>query len=293
MKRLYFNIYVKTIVLLAMAFSAISCQKEITIDYKEIAPLVMIEGRVSNEGTYVLITNTRSVNDSVKGECLVGANVSITTADGVSHAIEYNPSEHRYSNTLTGVPGQTYYLSVDYEGKHYEASSVMPFPAPIKSAGFMWQTILDERLLVYEVWAFDPQPEERNCFRYRMDRKSSNPLLKGRKSQNRAFRSSTFEDRGHPQGLIFNDVMCMSEKKANETKEDDDDWEYLLHDGDTIIYSLMTIDRPTYEFFRSLSAGQGDGANPKSNINGGCLGYFAACNISRADTVVFFRKDVK
>lgn len=290
MKRIFFFRYS----LLALLFVAalISCQKEITIDYHEVAPLVMIEGRVSNEGTNVLVTRTRSMNDSVQGECIVGANVTVTTDDGVSHTIAYNPSKRCYSSALFGIPGQSYRLSVTLDGHCYEATSTMPLPAKIKMAGFLWETILEERFLVYEVWAEDPQPGVRNQFRYRVDRSSAHPRLKGKKSQRRAYRSGTFEDRGHPNGLIFNDVLCMSEKMSKETKEDDEDWEHLLQEGDTIRYSLMTLDLPVYEYFRSLSAGQGNGANPKSNISGGCLGYFSACSITHAETVIYRASDV-
>jgi hypothetical protein len=52
---------------------------------------------------------------------------------------------------------------------------------------------------------------------------------------------------------------------------------------------MTTIDRPTYDFFSSLIAGQnGGGANPKGNITGDvCLGYFTATSVTHSDTLSF------
>jgi hypothetical protein len=55
-----------------------SCKKEIDFDFNEIEPLVVIEGRVTNEGTKVQITPSRSVTDSIRPRCLQGATVAIT-----------------------------------------------------------------------------------------------------------------------------------------------------------------------------------------------------------------------
>ena len=82
----------------------------------------------------------------------------------------------------------------------------------------------------------------------------------------------------------------MMEQTAIDDEEDN--WEKILYDGDLIMLQLLTIDATAYEYFRTLISGQGGGANPKSNISGGCLGYFMAASISRADTVVFHLDNV-
>ena len=75
--------------------------------------------------------------------------------------------------------------------------------------------------------------------------------------------------------------------KNNAEKDKEDDRKRLLYDGDIVTLTLMAIDHPTFEYFKSLSSGQRGGANPKSNIEGGCLGYFTAGNVSRANPVVY------
>lgn len=275
--------------LFVVAVLLTGCKKEIYFDYNEIEPIVVVEGRVTNEGTSIVITKSRSMNDSVKGRCLTGALVTVS-ADGVETVIPYDSRKECYASSLTGTPGTTYLLSIDFEEHHYEGRSTMPAAAPVLSAEFLWQPVLDEKLLAYEVWAVDPQPEERNYYWYRMDRTWHHAHFEG-KPHTEAYRWSAFDDRGCPPGKIYRDVMCMSERAAEEDEEDN--WKRILYEGDTVTFQLMTIDRGTYEYLSSLRAGQGQGANPRTNLTGGCQGYFAAGSVTHADTLVFRRENVK
>ena len=78
---------------------------------------------------------------------------------------------------------------------------------------------------------------------------------------------------------------------AEEDKEEN--WDYILYEGDTITCQLMSIDRATYDYLTSLHAGQSNGANPRSNLIGGCLGYFTAGSVTHADTLVFHYDAIK
>lgn len=263
------------------AFS--SCKKEIDFDYREISPILVVEGRVTNLGMSVTITSSRSMSDSVKSRCLTGAVVTISSP-AMTVLLPYDAQTDSYRSAVTGIVGETYQLSIDYEGRHYEAHSQMLPPAPIRSAEFLWQDVLKERLLAYEIWAIDPQPGERNYYLYRMDRRSSHPHL-ARFSKTEPYRWSVFDDRGCPPGLIYRDIMCMSQRAAEEDEEEN--WKSILYKGDTITLQLATIDRPVYDYYTSLRTGQSGGANPRTNITGGCQGYFAAMNITMADTIVY------
>ena len=99
-----------TIIILLLAFLA-SCEKEINIDYHEVEPMVVIEGRVTNEGTMVQVRRSRSVTDSVHGQSLPGASVFIYD-DGVEHRLAYDPLDGCYKTDLIGTPGHTYRMDV-------------------------------------------------------------------------------------------------------------------------------------------------------------------------------------
>ena len=278
----------KSLALAALLLTLAACEREIDMQYHEIETMVVIEGRVTNEGTTVAVRRSRSVNDSVRGPSLPGAVISI--ADGAEvHRLDFDPSDGCYHAPLKGIPGHTYRLSVDFEGKHYEGSSTMPAPSAIISTDFYWLKMLDERLLVDVMWATDPSPDERNYFLYRVDRRSGHPHVTA-KMQQRPYRWNVFDDRGNPPGRIYRDIHCMMEQTAIDDKEDD--WDQILYDGDTIMLQLLTIDHTAYEYFRTLFSGQSGGANPVSNISGGCLGYFMAAGVAHADTIIFHRDDV-
>lgn len=269
-------------------FFLVACKKEIDFDFHEIAPLVVIEGRVTNEGASVVITPSRAVTDSVHPRCLQGAIVTISDNESTI-GLPYDATSDSYRSNVVGVAGKTYQLSVDYDGCHYEACATMQATSPILSAGFYWMSMLDERMLVYELWAVDPYPAERTYYWYRIDRISHHPHFEG-KRQIEPYRWGVLDDRGCPPGKVFLDMVSASEKTMD--KDEEEHWKSILYDGDSIVCQLMTIDRPVYDYFSSLRAGQSGGANPRTNITGGCLGYFAAGSVSHTDTLVFCRSSI-
>ena len=276
------NLYTLLLLLLTL-----SCQKEIELDYRDIEPVVSIEGRVTNEQVYVLITRTRSMNDSVKSRGIGGAVVTISSEDGTEQLVyDARDGYYRPASGMKGVPGRTYHLDVTLDGHQYAASSTMPRQAPIVSTQFIWQPLLDNGMLMYEMWATDPEPDVRNYYWYRVDRRAKDPKVRQKQGTD-AYRWSSFDDRGAINARIYRDIMCVNEEMMDGQDIEDDQLKSILFDGDTITLQLMTIDRAMFEYYQSLSVGQRMGANPISNISGGCLGYFAAGSVSHADTVIY------
>ena len=276
------NLYTLLLLLLTL-----SCQKEIELDYRDIEPVVSIEGRVTNEQVYVLITRTRSMNDSVKGRGIGGAVVTISSEDGTEQLVyDVRDGYYRPASGMKGIPGRTYRLDVTLDGHQYAASSTMPRQAPIVSTQFIWQPLLDNGMLMYEMWATDPEPDVRNYYWYRVDRRAKDPKVRQKQGTD-AYRWSSFDDRGAINARIYRDIMCVNEEMMYGQDIEDDQLKSILFDGDTITLQLMTIDRAMFEYYQSLSVGQRMGANPISNISGGCLGYFAAGSVSHADTVIY------
>ena len=279
----------KCLLFFVLICSLTACKKEIDFDYNEVAPIVVIEGQVTNEGTDISITKSRSVADSVTRYSLPGAVVTVTGC-GASEVIPYDPHTQRYHSAFKGTVGETYRLTVDFEDQHYEGTSTMPAAAPILSTEFLWFEVMGERMVVYEVWATDPLPTERNYYWWRMDRITHHPHFQD-KPLTEPYRWSVFDNRGTPPGLLYRDVTCMSERVAEEDEEDN--WKSILYEGDSITFRLMSIDRSVYEFLTSLRSGQSGGANPYTNLTGGCLGYFTASSVTRSDTIVFRYSDIK
>lgn len=275
------------IIICVAAFSA--CTKEIDFEFRDEAPLVVIEGKVTNEGRTVIVSRTRSVTDSVHSHCLPGANIVIS-GGGADTQLTYDAAADCYYSPIPGVAGQTYQLSVDFEGQHYEAEASMPDAAPILTSEFSWITMMGQRMLCYEMWGVDPEPDVRNYYWIRMNRISHHPHLEDTR-QTAPYGWDLMDDRGCPPGQIFLDWMLVSEEKMD--KDEEKDWKRIIYDGDSLWLTLMTVDPKVYDYLNQLRMGQYNGANPRTNISGGCMGYFAAGSITRSDTVVFRRANIR
>lgn len=277
----------KLLYIVLLLLVIVACQKEIELDYRDIEPVVSIEGRVTNEQVYVLITRTRSMNDSVKGRGIGGAVVTISSEDGTEQLVyDARDGYYRPASGMKGVAGRTYRLDVTLDGHHYSATSTMQPLAPIVSTQFIWQPLFDNGMLWLEMWATDPEPDVRNYYWYRMERRAKDPKVRQKQGAD-PYRWSSFDDRGTQMGQLYRDIMCVNEEMMDGQDIEDDQLKSILFDGDTITLQLMTIDRAMFEYYQSLSVGQRMGANPISNITGGCLGYFAAGSVSRADTIIY------
>lgn len=277
----------KLLYIVLLLLVIVACQKEIELDYRDIEPVVSIEGRVTNEQVYVLITRTRSMNDSVKGRGIGGAVVTISSEDGTEQLVyDARDGYYRPASGMKGVAGRTYRLDVTLDGHQYSATSTMQPLAPIVSTAFIWQPLFDNGLLWLEMWATDPEPDVRNYYWYRMERRAKDPKVRQKQGAD-PYRWSSFDDRGTQMGQLYRDIMCVNEEMMDGQDIEDDQLKSILFDGDTITLQLMTIDRAMFEYYQSLSVGQRMGANPISNITGGCLGYFAAGSVSRADTIIY------
>ncbi len=277
----------KCVNLFVLLLLVVGCKREIDLDYNDVSPVLNIEGRVTNEQIYVLITRSRSMNDSVRGRGIDGAAVFISSDDRTEQLV-YSPADGRYHSPSgwTGETAKTYRMRVVLDGHQYEAASTMPPAAPIVSAQFVWQPVLTNKLLTFTVWATDPEPDVRNYYWYRMERRSVNADAR-KKQGTDPYRWNVFDDRGTLGGRIYRDIHCMMD--VAEDDPDDDNLRSVLFEGDTITFQLMTIDRPTFEYYQSLNNGQRMGANPLSNITGGCQGYFTAGNVTRTDTLYYHK----
>ncbi len=257
--------------LTAFLFLLSACEKEIALDYRSVDPLYVIEGRVTNEITEVLITQTRDMNDGIKGTGLDRATVSITDSDGYTEALQYQPDGYYRSVTgLTGEVGKGYTLSVSIDEEEFTSFSEMNGVVPIDTLYFHWLEVMGERIL-FARFIFEDRAGEENYYHYRMYRNGE------------IYRWEVEHDRGSDGMKIQEDFFCTSERTAEKNKEED--WDEILYEGDLIELEIQTIDRSTYDYLYSLYISENTSANPVSNFTGNCLGYFSAYSTTRIQAV--------
>jgi len=66
-----------------------SCEEEIQLDYRPIEPIYVIEGHVSNEGSEVVITGTRDIEDPVLKTGIEVQSVVLSSDNGIKETLTY------------------------------------------------------------------------------------------------------------------------------------------------------------------------------------------------------------
>ena len=258
-----------------------SCEKEIDIDYHQVAQLYVAEGLVTQDGTtnrtnkptYVRLTTTQDMTDNVSnGHNLVGATVVLSEDGYVLDTLRYWRNGY-YISDCQGYEGSQYTIDIYLNGNHFQSSSVMQAEPQFSSFRFVWKDVLTERMLFADLKLEDIKGQNNYYFMhiYR------NGI---------GYRWAAMDDSHNPGGELQQLFSCTTERELDKDNDDG------LKDGDKIHLEIRSIDRRTYDYFYSMQVMQNSGTNPVQNYTGGCLGYFSACNIITYDTT-FRRADVE
>ena len=262
-------------------FLPLSCEKEIDIDYHQVAQLYVAEGLVTQDGTtnrtnkptYVRLTTTQDMTDNVtNNHNLTGATVVLSEDDYVIDTLRYWRNGYYVSN-CKGYEGSSYTLDIYLEGNHFQSTSVMQAAPQFSSFRFVWKDVLTEKMLFADLKIDDIKGQNNYYFMHIYRNKIG-------------YRWAVMDDSHNPGGELQQLFSCTTERELD--KNDDDG----LQDGDLIHVEIRSIDRRTYDYFYSMQVMQNSGTNPVENYTGGCLGYFSACNIITYDTT-FHRSEVE
>ena len=272
----------KTIVLLwSFVLLLLSCEKEIDIDYHQVAQLYVAEGLVTQDGTtnrtnkpsYVRLTTTQDMTDNVtNNHNLMGATVVLSENGYVIDTLRYWRNGY-YVSDCQGFEGCSYTLDIYLNGNHFQSTSVMQSAPQFSSFRFVWKDVLTEKMLFADL-KIDDIKGQNNYYFMHIYRNGI------------GYRWAVMDDSHNPGSELQQLFSCTTER--NLDKNDDDG----LKDGDLIHVEIRSIDRRTYDYFYSMQVMQNSGTNPVENYTGGCLGYFSACNIITYDTT-FRRSEVE
>ena len=272
----------KTIVSLwSFVLLLLSCEKEIDIDYHQVAQLYVAEGLVTQDGTtnrtnkpsYVRLTTTQDMTDNVtNNHNLMGATVVLSENGYVIDTLRYWRNGY-YVSDCQGFEGCSYTLDVYLNGHHFQSTSVMQSAPQFSSFRFVWKDVLTEKMLFADL-KIDDIKGQNNYYFMHIYRNGI------------GYRWAVMDDSHNPGSELQQLFSCTTER--NLDKNDDDG----LKDGDLIHVEIRSIDRRTYDYFYSMQVMQNSGTNPVENYTGGCLGYFSACNIITYDTT-FRRSEVE
>jgi hypothetical protein len=238
-----------------------SCQKVINIDLNSTSPQIVIEGTVSDRpGPYtVKLSKTVNFSETNIFPAVTGASVIITGTDGSSETLKEAMPGMYITNALQGKPGEAYTISVNDNGKNYEAVSNLPGPVVI-----------------------DTLIEKNTTF---MGGKNKSVTLR---FKDPAGIANYYRIMEWINGVEIKTISITSDRlRDGEVIElglrGDPDSDVQLKTGDVVRADLQSIDKNVYEYFRTFNEASGGGnfnssspANPLSNLSNGALGYFSA-----------------
>lgn len=273
-------------ILIPLLLVLASCEKNIEVDIPDPEEKIVVEGWIEpGDVAYVMLTKNSpyfSVVDSTSLMDMIVKNAIVKVSDGTNTEqltmtidTNYFPPILFKGNTLKGIAGKTYTLTVEAEGKFLESSTTIPFPIPLDTAWFKIEPGKDS--LGY-LWATFTDPEnETNYYRLTAKRLGKDkrfiPIL-----------GSVYEDKFfNGQSLTFS----MNRGFESFTSDIEDNEATYFKVGDTIILKSSTIDYSTYDFWRKAESEMFSSGNPfatptsvPTNIIGGGLGIWGGYGVS-------------
>ena len=238
-----------------------SCQKVISINLDSTATQYVIVGTLTDQPgiCQVSITQTKNFNDDNNFPGVSGATVTVEN-NGVITPLTETSSGIYQTSTLTGVPGNTYHLTVNINGRVFTAASTMPQPVALDSI-FVSAGRLTNKKYVTVVYK-DPAgvPNYYHFIQY----------INGKKEPTIFVDDDEFTD-----GQTVKSQLTYSNGTNDPTRD--------IKTGDSVKIEMICIDPAVYKYWYSLGDGatgtsqSASPANPVSNITGDlALGYFSA-----------------
>ena len=261
----------------AALFLLCSCTEEIQLDYRPIDPLYVIEGHISNDGSEVMITRTRNIDDPVLKDGIEVQSVTLSSDNGVRETLEYGKDGIYRSRSFVGLPDEKYTLTVIIDGESFISSSTMPGYTEIVSTRLQWEEMMGNDMLHLIVDVSD-KADDINYYYYRILRNG------------KLFKWNVMRDLDSSSNTVQFDISCMNRDKAE--KNDPEDYDSILFEGDDITIEVRAIDMKAYDYLFSAKLSGQNHSNPVYDFDGEVLGYFSAYS-STSKSFVFHDSDIE
>jgi hypothetical protein len=256
--------------LLALA----SCTKVIDLKLGNDTGKLVIEGNITNTAGPQIIklsTNVPFSNTNTYPP-VGGATVSVSDQADNTYPFVESPAGTYSNSQLTGIPGNTYTMTVTTGGKTYTATSVMPAVVNLDSLTSKNEVIqTNDHKKVVTVYYQDPA-DVASQYRFVMY------VNKVQADDIYAFNDQFTNGRYVSLDLRENNASSSVDKG--------------IFAGDTVTVEMQCIDQPVYNYWYTLmqqeTNGPGGGvtpSDPPTNISPVTLGYFSA-HTTQSKTVI-------
>ena len=291
-------------IFILISFAIISCEKEITVDLPSPKDQIVVEGFIENDvPPYVFLTKNSPYFGSIDINDLdlyyvKGAKIVVSSGNDSVELVEYSASiinllpfeEKQKLSEIFGVPldtnfnipnisvysiplnsefvgeiGKTYHLRIEVEGKVLTASTYIPNGVSVYDLSVEPHTNPKYDSLVLLRGRINEPDTLGNFYRY-FTRKNSQPYTLNN--------NSVYDD------LIFNGKDFPLDIPYGIDRNTDEDFDFntfgYWNKKDTCYVKFCVIDRPHYDFWRTLENELNNQGSPfgsftriRTNINGG------------------------
>ena len=239
------NRMVRAMIALCFILAAGGCEQVVNIDLHNTGPQIVVEGLVSDHAGPYTVSLSRTgtyFTPELTFPPVSGATVMIQDNMGELDTLRENTSGVYTSKTVRGIPGVTYALIVNAEGGVYTGSSTMPQNVPIDSMFAVSRRPNSPVGAGYDLYiAFKDPPEIGNY--YRINVRINNPVIPGDSVDGRRYR-------------LYSDKLSNGTETAYRVR-----LRRHVSAGDTVTVDLMSIDKPTYEYYRTLDNSHSNRSN--------------------------------
>jgi hypothetical protein len=239
------------------------CQKVINVDLNEATPRIVIEGLINDRrGPYsVSITRSGSYFNQPELPFVSGAQVIVKDNTGTTDTLkEAAPGIYLTAKTR-GIPGRTYTLQVIADNQEFDGTSTMLSHVTIDSLRLVKSDFQrfdfggnNDKELNMEIHCFFKDPPEKNFYRLKV------------------FKNDSINTQSY---RLYDDQYTNGEETELRVSR--------AEAGSSYRIELMSIDRATYSYYRTLDDllftnpfFGSTPANPNTNLSNGALGYFGA-----------------
>ncbi|MDE6126924.1 MAG: DUF4249 family protein [Muribaculaceae bacterium] len=263
-------ISLKTLIPAAAALLA-GCEKEIDFEYRDIDPILVIEGSLTREGAVVSLTETTPMDEPMDRRQVAGADVRLVDlTDGSTVVLlpSDDDPDGPYHSAAGGTEGHTYRLVVTRPGGQENTADCAMLPATeAPRLSLAWICMPYDRVAVLQV-RFAADPEQ--CYWVRVYRNGE------------AYMWSAVAGSAVSGGEV-NHIFMTSRQDISE--EDDDT---VLVDGDELTVTVAPVSRAMHDYIEAIGA---DSSGPRMFSGPMALGYFLAAPVA-SSTITFHPSEI-
>lgn len=271
-----------------MFFALTGCEKDIHFDLQDSTAKLVIEATIENgQPPIVILSQSLSYFSTINADILAGSfvhNAQIRISDGRRSQLlkeystqplpginlfYYTIDSSNLSGAFAGSFNSTYTMTISSEGKTYNAQTTIP--ALTKTIDSVWWKSSPgnpDTTLVSLQGRFSDPPGYGNYIRY-FTKTGKGAFFPGL--------TSVYDDQ-IIDGLSYDGEI---ERGVDRNAKFDVDNYSFFSRGDTVVIKFCNIDKPTFDFWRTMEYSYSSIGNPfasptkvLSNIDGGALGYF-------------------